>query len=94
MSMQRSVCPRAQRPCRSRRERAALEVLEVAVVLAAHLLVEDLDAVEPHLGRAVDAVGDVDGLALEVPEGIGGDADAERWHGAEDPRLKTKTTAA
>ena len=59
------------------RERAALEILEVAVVLAAHLLVQDLDAIEPHLRRAVDAVGDVDGLAFEVPERVGGDADAQ-----------------
>jgi hypothetical protein len=63
---------------------AALELLQVVVVLAAHLLVEDLDAVEPHVGGVIDAVGDIDRLALEVPEGIGGNPDAKRSRGGHE----------
>jgi len=63
------------------RKRAALEGLEVVVGLRRHLLVEDLDAVEAHVGRLVDAGRDLGAVALEVPEGISGDADAQGVHG-------------
>src|SRR5207249_11019334 len=48
---------------------------------------QDLDAVEAHLGGAVDARFDLRFLPFEVPEGIGGDANsvgshktANRWN--------------
>ena len=54
----------------------ALERLEIGVVLAVHLGLEDLDAVEAHLAGHGDAVFDLDdGLVVEMPEGIGGNAD-------------------
>ena len=62
------------------RERPAFEGLEVLARLGAHLLVEDFDAVETHPGGVVDALLDRDALALEVPEGIRGDADAKGGH--------------
>jgi hypothetical protein len=42
---------------------------------------EDLDAIEPHERSLLDAVNNGNGLALEMPEGLGGDADAVRAAG-------------
>jgi hypothetical protein len=61
-------------------ERAALQLLKIAVVLTAHLLMQDLNTIEADLGRAVDASFDLDTIALEVPEGVRGNADSEWSH--------------
>src|SRR6267142_4884775 len=58
-------------------ESAALEVLEIRIVGLLHLAMQDLNAVEAHVVGQVDAFFDVAQLVvLELPEGIGGDADA------------------
>src|SRR5437868_6730561 len=53
----------------------ALEPADRGVRLVVHLDVEDLDAIEPHRGRLVDAGGDPEPFAPELPEGVGRDAD-------------------
>src|SRR5438445_12732410 len=58
-------------------ESPPLESLEIAFVLALHLAVEQLDAIEAHFGRQIDALLDVAVLAtVELPEGIRADGNA------------------
>jgi len=73
-------------------ERPPLELLEVTGRLVAHLPVQDLDGVEPHLGGEVDALLQVLQVAVaELPERVRRDADAGRARrlrlvGAGEPR--------
>src|SRR5947209_8602844 len=58
-------------------KRSPLEPLQVIVVLALHLAVENLYTVETHVGGEVDALVDVAELAVaELPEGVSRDGDA------------------
>ena len=58
-------------------ERPLLEFLKRGIGFVRHLAMEDLDAVEAHVGREVDALVEVAIVfVLELPEGIGRDGDA------------------
>jgi hypothetical protein len=56
---------------------ALLDALQGVVALVGHLAMQDFDAVEAHFRGHVNTALDVAQLVLtELPEGVGGDADA------------------